>query len=81
MLRAFCAKAAFIFVLFGSMRSFADGNINKVNHIIIVMQENHSYDNYFDVVATRRAVLTITRRIAAQRLITSALPVFPAKWG
>jgi len=25
----------------------ADGNINAVNHIIIVMQENHSFDNYF----------------------------------
>src|SRR5262245_29383898 len=27
----------------------ADGNLNNVNHIIIVMQENHSYDNYFGV--------------------------------
>lgn len=27
----------------------ADGNVNKVNHIIIVMQENHSFDNYFGV--------------------------------
>src|SRR5262249_19427772 len=27
----------------------ADGNLGKVNHIIIVMQENHSYDNYFGV--------------------------------
>ena len=25
----------------------ADGNLRKVNHIIIVMQENHSFDNYF----------------------------------
>ncbi len=25
----------------------ADGNLNAVNHIIIVMQENHSFDNYF----------------------------------
>ena len=27
----------------------ADGNLNNVNHIIIVMQENHSYDNYLGV--------------------------------
>jgi phospholipase C len=27
----------------------ADGNLNNVNHIIILMQENHSYDNYFGV--------------------------------
>jgi phospholipase C len=27
----------------------ADGDINKVNHIVIVMQENHSFDNYFGV--------------------------------
>jgi phospholipase C len=29
----------------------ADGNLQKVNHIIIVMQENHSFDNYFGVLA------------------------------
>ncbi len=27
----------------------ADGNLNKVKHIIIVMQENHSFDNYLGV--------------------------------
>src|SRR5216684_3837408 len=27
----------------------ADGDLTKVNHIIIVMQENHSFDNYFGV--------------------------------
>jgi phospholipase C len=27
----------------------ADGNLHRVNHIIIVMQENHSFDNYFGV--------------------------------
>jgi phospholipase C len=31
--------------------SFADGNLQKVNHIIVVMQENHSFDNYFGVLA------------------------------
>src|SRR5262245_37152012 len=28
-------------------RARADGDLKKVNHIIIVMQENHSFDNYF----------------------------------
>jgi phospholipase C len=27
----------------------ADGDLSKVNHIIIVMQENHSFDNYLGV--------------------------------
>ena len=27
----------------------ADGDLSKVKHIIIVMQENHSFDNYFGV--------------------------------
>src|SRR5439155_2726961 len=27
----------------------AEGNLHNVNHIIIVMQENHSFDNYFGV--------------------------------
>ena len=29
----------------------ADGNLQNVNHIIIMMQENHSFDNYFGVLA------------------------------
>jgi phospholipase C len=28
-----------------------DGDLSKVKHIIIVMQENHSFDNYFGVLA------------------------------
>jgi hypothetical protein len=31
--------------------AWADGDLNKVNHIIIVMQENHSFDNYFGALA------------------------------
>jgi phospholipase C len=27
----------------------ADGNIDQVKHVIVVMQENHSFDNYFGV--------------------------------
>lgn len=29
----------------------ADGELNKVQHIIVVMQENHSFDNYFGALA------------------------------
>lgn len=29
--------------------AFADGNLNNVQHVVIVMQENHSFDNYFGV--------------------------------
>ena len=28
-----------------------NGDINKVKHVIIVMQENHSFDNYFGALA------------------------------
>jgi hypothetical protein len=31
--------------------AFADGNLQKVNHIIVIMQENHSFDNYFGALA------------------------------
>src|SRR2546427_9006348 len=31
--------------------ALADGDLTKVNHIIIVMQENHSFDNYFGALA------------------------------
>jgi len=34
---------------FGALLAHADGDLNKVKHIIIVMQENHSFDNYFGV--------------------------------
>jgi phospholipase C len=34
---------------FGTSLAHADGPLHKVKHIIIVMQENHSFDNYFGV--------------------------------
>ena len=37
--------------MLGSAAAHADGNVNKVNHIIIVMQENRSFDNYFGALA------------------------------
>jgi hypothetical protein len=30
---------------FGAERAHADGDLRQVQHIIIVMQENHSFDN------------------------------------
>ena len=44
------ATAAMLALLVGAHGSVrADGNLHRVNHIIIVMQENHSFDNYFGV--------------------------------
>ncbi len=31
--------------------AMADGDIHKVNHIVVIMQENHSFDNYLGVLA------------------------------
>jgi phospholipase C len=36
-------------LVLGGSGARADGDLSHVNHIIIVMQENHSYDNYFGV--------------------------------
>jgi phospholipase C len=32
-------------------QAFGNGDLHKVKHIIIVMQENHSFDNYFGALA------------------------------
>src|ERR1700719_1396356 len=29
----------------------ADGNLKKVKHVVVIMQENHSFDNYFGALA------------------------------
>src|ERR1700681_1918331 len=50
-LPAIAASFAATGFLLISTVAFADGNLNKVNHIIIVMQENHSFDNYFAALA------------------------------
>ena len=42
---------AALLVLAGTRPLFADGDLHKVKHIIIVMQENHSFDNYFGALA------------------------------
>lgn len=51
MARTFPAAVAAVFVTCVVLPQtlLADGNLQKVNHIIIVMQENHSFDNYFGV--------------------------------
>jgi phospholipase C len=46
MMAAACAAAL---GLAQARPALADGDLSKVNHIIIVMQENHSFDNYFGV--------------------------------
>src|SRR5262250_147051 len=43
--------AALFSIVAGSKPALADGNLQRVNHIVIVMQENHSFDNYFGVLA------------------------------
>ncbi len=45
-LMASVATAA-ILTLGAQAPAHADGALSKVNHIIVVMQENHSFDNYF----------------------------------
>jgi Phosphoesterase family len=41
---------ALVFVsLIGPKSAVAEEDLHKVKHIIIVMQENHSFDNYFGV--------------------------------
>ena len=49
--RVVSAVAVLVLILPGFNRALADGNLKKVNHIIIVMQENHSFDNYFGALA------------------------------
>jgi phospholipase C len=52
-----CERVRYVSMTFGVATALslgvptarADGNLNNVNHIIVLMQENHSYDNYFGV--------------------------------
>jgi phospholipase C len=44
-LRAFVAAS----ICFAALPAVADGNLHHVNHVVIIMQENHSFDNYFGV--------------------------------
>ena len=41
----------FVLTIFIPRQAFGNGDLQKVKHIIIVMQENHSFDNYFGALA------------------------------
>jgi len=56
-----------------------DGDLSKVKHIIVVMQENHSFDNYFGVLAYAAASPTTTALGAAGQTTTLASTGSPAK--
>lgn len=45
------SAAAFLIVIPGCITGCAQPDLSRVNHIIIVMQENHSYDNYLGALA------------------------------
>jgi phospholipase C len=47
---AFLAAIALLAFIF-PRSSRADGDLSKVKHVIIIMQENHSFDNYFGALA------------------------------
>jgi phospholipase C len=47
---ASCAVLLFL-SLTAPRLALAEGDLQRVNHIIIVMQENHSFDNYFGALA------------------------------
>src|SRR5215472_5804531 len=48
---ALCIAGGSLLAALGSSPARADGDLQNVNHIIIAMQENHSFDNYFGVLA------------------------------
>src|SRR5579862_5223281 len=50
LLGALCALFA-LACSFGAKPALADGDLQNLKHIIIVMQENHSFDNYFGALA------------------------------
>src|SRR5437879_11710686 len=51
MYRKICLTAVVLFRFFSTPAFAQNAGLRKVNHIIIVMQENHSFDNYFGVLA------------------------------
>ena len=34
-------------ILAAALSARAEGDLHKVKHVIVLMQENHSFDNYF----------------------------------
>src|SRR5579859_3198743 len=52
--RQFFRAALFLPLILGSLAvapANADGNLKKVKHVVVIMQENHSFDNYFGALA------------------------------
>ena len=47
----FPASVVVTLSLFAPAPGYADGELGRVKHIIILMQENHSFDNYFGALA------------------------------
>jgi phospholipase C len=68
---AAAALGAAVLLLSGHS-AIADGNLRKVNHIIIVMQENHSFDNYLGALAYAPGSPYHNGNGGAQPAITSA---------
>lgn len=51
LIRSMTLISCLAFLIIGLNPVYADGNLHNVKHIIIIMQENHSFDNYFGVLA------------------------------
>src|SRR5689334_4948030 len=45
------ALASVTICVLGAAPALAEGDLGRVKHIIILMQENHSFDNYFGALA------------------------------
>ena len=51
MKKSWAGPAVLLFSLLGAPGARADGDLGKVQHVIVLMQENHSFDNYFGALA------------------------------
>lgn len=70
-LRAACLLP-FAFTLFFIRPVKADGDISKVKHVVVIMQENHSFDNYFGALSYAPGSPYHTHRAVAPRTTTAA---------
>jgi phospholipase C len=50
-IRCTALLASLAFAMFAARPAQAEGNVHRVKHIIVIMQENHSFDNYFGALA------------------------------
>jgi phospholipase C len=77
MIRSTTSTRALLFLplallLFVPKPAFADGDVHKVKHVIVIMQENHSFDNYFGALAYPQAAPTTTNSGAVGKTTTTA---------